>query len=300
VIVTEPVWKPVREAATTSQSPRRELRAASRLAASQVIKNVVDVVAGSVLSLLALPVLAAVVAVLAIRMRQQPFFLHRRMGKHGKTIAFPKLRTLPKTTPRYACKDGGKVIPVDRFCAFLRHRHLDELPQLFLVPLLKMSLVGPRPKMPDRWEPTDPGYRQARQLVRQGCTGLWQIGDASHRMVHEHPEFDFCYLQHGGVRMDLWILWRTGLLMLGGRSVGLDDIPRWALGRGWVSEEQIRAYLAQLRQADVSEIVAQAFSMLAQHLNIAFLVSAWLVSTTVFRQPDRTERVGRQHNGPVP
>lgn len=210
-------------------------------AASRAGKAAMDIVLGSVLALLAVPVIAVLALIVAVRTRQWPFFGHRRPVKGGRMISFPKLRTLPKSMPRYELKNGGTVIPVDRFCAFLRRRHLDELPQLFLVPLLKMSLVGPRPKMPDRFEPTDPGYRDARQLVRQGCTGLWQVGHESHFLMHEVPEYDFAYLQYGSVRMDLWILWRTALLLVGGRSIKLEEVPRWVLGRGWVRETDIQA-----------------------------------------------------------
>lgn len=209
--------------------------------AGRVGKALMDIVLGTILAVVAVPVIGAFAVILAVRLGQWPFFWHRRVGQHGRPIMFPKLRTLPKTTPRYALKDGGDVIPVDRFTAFLRRRHLDELPQLLLVPVLKMSLVGPRPKMPDRFEPTDPGYRDARQLVRQGCTGLWQIGHESHYLVHERPEYDFCYLQYGSLRMDLWILWRTALLVIGGRTIRLAGVPRWVLGAGWVSEGRIRA-----------------------------------------------------------
>lgn len=204
-------------------------------------KATVDVVLGAVLAVAAIPVIVLLAIVLGIRLRQWPFFMHHRIGRGGRMLAFPKLRTLPRDTPRYALKDGGQVIPADRFCAMLRRRHLDELPQLLMVPILRMSLVGPRPKMPDRWEPTHPGYRDARLLVRQGCTGLWQIGHESHHLVHERPDYDFCYLQYGSLRMDAWILWRTALLMVGGRTVRLSDVPRWALGSGWATEDQIRA-----------------------------------------------------------
>ncbi|MBA0125074.1 sugar transferase [Haloechinothrix sp. YIM 98757] len=199
-----------------------------------------DLVLGTVLAVLATPAILVLAAVLGARMRQWPFFRHYRIGHNGSTVMFPKLRTLSKRTAPYALKNGGEVIPVDRFCAFLRRRHLDELPQLWLVPLFKLSLVGPRPKMPDAWEPTHPGYRDARCLVRQGCTGLWQIGHERDHLVHERPAYDFCYLQYGSVRMDLWILWRTLLMMLGGSTIALQSVPRWAVGRGWVSEMHIR------------------------------------------------------------
>lgn len=235
----DPLQRPsgyARSALIIVESPNSVRRRIHRL-----VKDAIDVGVGSVLALLAIPAILVLATVLAVRLRQWPFFWHRRIGRKGRIITFPKLRTLPKSTPRYALKNGGEVIPADRFCGMLRRRHLDELPQLLMVPVLRMSLVGPRPKMPDRFEPTDPGYRNARLLVRQGCTGLWQIGHESHHLVHERPDYDFCYLQYGSLRMDLWILLRTGLLLIGGRTVRLSDVPRWALGRGWVTDEQIRA-----------------------------------------------------------
>lgn len=242
VDVGEPLRKPL-DAPMLGHVESRPAYTASELARtlSHLGKAVFDIALGTFLALMALPVIIVLALILAVRMRQWPFFGHTRLIHGGRMVAFPKLRTLPKSTPRYALKDGGKVIPVDRFCAFLRHRHLDELPQLLLVPVLRMSLVGPRPKMPDRFEPTHPGYRDARCLVRQGCTGLWQIGHESHQLVHERPEYDFSYLQYGSLRMDLWILWRTALLMIGGRAIQLEEVPRWVIGSGWVSDDDIRA-----------------------------------------------------------
>src|SRR5215217_2594374 len=97
---------------------------------------------------------------------------------------------------------------------FLRTHHLDELTQLYLVPLGGLSLVGPRPKMPDRFEPVHPVYAAARTRVPQGCTGLWQIGSHKHLLPNESPQYDFFYVRERTFAMDLWILWRTALLML--------------------------------------------------------------------------------------
>lgn len=134
-------------------------------------------------------------------------------------------------TPRYALKSNTN--PPDsssRLARFLRRTHLDELPQLLLVPFGTMSLVGPRPKMPDAYEPVDPGYRATRLRVRQGCTGLWQIGPDTDRLPDEAPEYDAFYVEQATLRLDLWILWRTVLCMTKiGRPVPLERIPQWLL-----------------------------------------------------------------------
>jgi lipopolysaccharide/colanic/teichoic acid biosynthesis glycosyltransferase len=113
---------------------------------------------------------------------------------------------------------------------FLRKMHIDELPQLFLVVTGNLSLVGPRPKMPDAVEPVGVIYGRARVQVPQGCTGLWQISEGKADLPSDHPEYDLFYVANHSVRMDLWILWRT--LMHGLRItklITLADVPAWTL-----------------------------------------------------------------------
>jgi lipopolysaccharide/colanic/teichoic acid biosynthesis glycosyltransferase len=115
----------------------------------------------------------------------------------------------------------------------LRRSHLDELPQLFLVVVGKMTLVGPRPEMPSVHDQHfDPVFAHIRTSVRPGCTGLWQISDHCGEMIYEHPEFDECYVRNRSLRFDLWILRRTVRFMwpVAARTlVSLDDVPSWAV-----------------------------------------------------------------------
>src|SRR5207248_607570 len=134
------------------------------------VKRVIDVVLGGVLSLLALPVLLVLALGTAIAFRAWPFFVQRRVGEGGDLFPMVKLRTLPPGAPKYATKHALPEMRVPAFADFLRRTHLDELPQLLLVPLGWMSLVGPRPKMPDEFEPVDPRYGRTRLTVPQGCT----------------------------------------------------------------------------------------------------------------------------------
>jgi lipopolysaccharide/colanic/teichoic acid biosynthesis glycosyltransferase len=187
----------------------------------------VDITLGTVLALLALPVIIVLAFCVAAALREWPIFVQQRMGKSGRMFSFPKLRTLPSRVPKYALKYEWDV-EVGRFAQFLRRRHLDELPQLLVVPLGWMSLVGPRPKLPDFCEPVPAEYGQARTVVAQGCTGMWQIGPDTHRLPRETPEYDLFYVENMSLRLDLWILWRTLVSLLGfGRPVQLDDIPAW-------------------------------------------------------------------------
>ncbi|MBI2708725.1 MAG: sugar transferase [Actinobacteria bacterium] len=208
-------------------------------------KRAFDVIVGGALCLVALPVIVALAAILAVQLRAWPFFVHERTGHRGRVIRFPKLRTLPVTTPAYADKRVVALAPVSQLASFLRARHLDELPQLFLVPLGRMTLVGPRPKMPS--EVADAGWEWSRELVRQGCTGLWQVGAHTDDAVSSRPEYDLAYLVGGSVRMDLWILWRTAAQALSGRGVALDEVPAAVWGSGFVAGDERAAVRAVAR-----------------------------------------------------
>jgi UDPglucose 6-dehydrogenase len=206
-------------------------------------KRLLDLVLGIPLAMAALPLIAVFALGIAVSFRCWPFFSQWRTGKDGKPFRFLKIRTLPPNTPAYASKFTLEEDSLPWLARFLRKQHLDELPQLLLVPLGKMSLVGPRPKMPDDHEPIDPTFGYLRTTVPQGCTGLWQIGEHAHLRVCDSAEYDYAYLRHGGVRFDLWVLWRTALLLIGKNTpVSLQDessSPRWVRGRGFYPVDEL-------------------------------------------------------------
>lgn len=196
-------------------------------------KRAVDVIVGFVLAVLALPVVLLLAVGLAIALRDWPFFAQRRPGHAGHEFTILKLRTLPRSVPKYASKHalGIDEMPLPLLARVLRRTHLDELPQLFLVPLGHMSLVGPRPRLPDECEPVVAEVDAMRTSVRQGCTGLWQISRESDGVASGAPELDAFYIDHACLRLDMWILCRTLGYMFGwARPVAMSDVPAWVLG----------------------------------------------------------------------
>jgi lipopolysaccharide/colanic/teichoic acid biosynthesis glycosyltransferase len=196
-------------------------------------KRVLDVVLGTVLAVVAAPLVAVLAAAAAWSLRAWPFFVQDRVGLGGRPFRMVKIRTLPASAPAYADKYAIRQVETSRFCAWLRASHLDELPQLFLVPPGRMSLVGPRPEMATLLASFDQRFVAARCAVRPGCTGLWQLGPDSGKLIGESPRHDLLYLRYGNLRLDVWILWRTvrTLAHIGG-SVELEDAPRWTGAHG--------------------------------------------------------------------
>lgn len=204
-------------------------------------KRAFDLVVGTALAVVAFPVIVLLAAAVCFSFRTwRPIFLQERVGRRGRRFTVPKLRTLPPSAPVDADKYVIASVPTTRLGRFLRRTHLDELPQLLLVPPGQMSLVGPRPEMPWLLERFDERFVATRSTVRPGCSGLWQVSGDAHKLIGEAPEYDLWYIAHAGVRLDLWILW-CSVLALGGRSplVTCADVPQWALtGRHRPSRRQ--------------------------------------------------------------
>lgn len=196
------------------------------------MKRVVDVSLGIVLATVALPVILVTAVASAVMFRAWPFFVQHRVGRDGETFRFVKLRTLPPDAPRYADKYTVGRLQLPRLATAFRRYKVDELPQLLLVPLGRMSLVGPRPEMPSLHPILETRFATARTHVRPGCTGLWQISDRCHLLIGESPEFDEFYLRYHCLRLDVWILVRTIGVLLGARQITLADVPTWAV-RTW-------------------------------------------------------------------
>lgn len=184
---------------------------------------------GVATSLVAAPLVAALALGTWVVLRANPFFVQERVGRDGRVFRLIKLRTLPVHAPAYADKYAIREIDTPAYCRALRKYHLDELPQLFLVAAGRMSLVGPRPEMVFLHEQMPGELASARVRVLPGCTGLWQVSSACAGLIGESPEYDLFYLHHRRLRLDVWILWRTVLKVLGvGRPVTLADVPDWA------------------------------------------------------------------------
>lgn len=197
--------------------------------ASRVAKRAVDVGVSAVALLALLPLMAVLLLASAVAFRANPLFVQQRVGRDGRLFSVPKIRSLPTSVPAYADKREISEVPVPPFGSFLRRTHLDELPQLWTVLTGKMSLVGPRPEMPNLAEQFSETHAEVRATVRPGITGLWQVSEAVSGLIHERPEYDLAYVTGHSLRLDAWILWRTVRMLLpGGRPVRLEDVPAWA------------------------------------------------------------------------
>lgn len=164
------------------------------------------------ISLLAIVLFAPLLGTVALLVRVSSpgpvFFLQDRLGMGGKVFSVIKFRTmvdLPRTPDREII---GLDPEVTRFGYWLRRFKLDELPQLVNIIKGDMSLVGPRPALPNQLAEYDDRTRQ-RLAVRPGLTGLAQINGNIHLSWPERWQYDVFYVNNLSFWLDLFIMLRT-------------------------------------------------------------------------------------------
>jgi exopolysaccharide production protein ExoY len=188
-----------------------------------VFKRAFDIVGASFAILFLSPLLVTIIACAYVS-GGSPLFKHRRVGRGGEFFDCVKFRTMVTDADRvlqnllssdrkikeewvrdHKLRDDPRIT---RFGRFLRRTSLDELPQLWNVLRGEMSLVGPRPVVPD--ELRRYGRKTAIFLsARPGITGLWQISGRNNTDYRRRVALDVCYVRSRKVTLDVYILVKT-------------------------------------------------------------------------------------------
>lgn len=193
------------------------------------VKRLMDVVLAGLALVILAPVLVIVAIALKLDSPGPALFRQERIGRSGRPFQMIKFRTMipdrrtraqgtpPATGERRRTHKSPHDPRITRVGHFVRRTCLDEVPQLWNVLRGEMSLVGPRPELPEivaRYEP----WQHQRHAVTPGLTGWWQVNRDGRRLMHESTELDLYYLEHWSVGLDLVILCRTLLIVI--RGVG--------------------------------------------------------------------------------
>lgn len=180
-------------------------------------KRVLDVGLAFPLLLVAFPVLVLVAVLLAVQNRGPWLFRQLRPGLHGQLFTLYKLQTM--TTAHDA---HGLLLPdaqrLPRLGCWIRATSLDELPQLWNVLRGELSLVGPRPLLPE-YLPLYSQVQARRHLVLPGLTGWAQINGRNAISWEQKFLYDVWYVDHASFKLDLRILFRTALRVLGAQGI---------------------------------------------------------------------------------
>ena len=188
----------------------------------QKVKRVLDVV----IALLALIVFAVpmliIILIQKITSPHEPvFFRHRRVGKNGEVFDLIKIRSMKSNAPKYAAAgyfaDSKRYITP--FGRFLRDTSIDELPQLVQVLTGKMSIIGPRPLIPQERMVHKLRYRYGVYQLRPGITGWAQVNGRDLITDEDKAAYDREYLENMSFAMDCRILWTTVRKVLSGADI---------------------------------------------------------------------------------
>jgi exopolysaccharide biosynthesis polyprenyl glycosylphosphotransferase len=191
-----------------------------------VVKRVVKRVLESVIAAAVLVVCTPLLPLIALMIRLSGpgpiLFRQKRVGRDGEIFTLTKFRTMRAgdDVAGWATEHAARITPVGRL---LRRFRADELPQLWHVVRGHMSLVGPRPEQPEIVErlSRDIEFYSARHHVRPGLTGWAQVNHGyggSLGATLEKLQYEFFYIKHQSLRLDLRILGATIHTVLSGRG----------------------------------------------------------------------------------
>jgi lipopolysaccharide/colanic/teichoic acid biosynthesis glycosyltransferase len=195
-------------------------------------KRVLDLIGALILTIVMLPVFLVVAIAVFLDSGLPILYRCRRIGRDGAPITVLKFRTMRDGSHHHleallTASEERRMEYIQnrkfredprrtRLGTFLRRTSLDETPQLLNVLAGDMSLVGPRPYMPDELR----GRSEAVEIlsVRPGITGLWQVNGRSDRSFEDRVALDVEYVRRRGLLFDLSLAARTLGAVVSGRG----------------------------------------------------------------------------------
>jgi exopolysaccharide biosynthesis polyprenyl glycosylphosphotransferase len=185
----------------------------------RVIKRLFDLALVTPSLVLLTPVYLLIALMIKVESRGPVLYKQERIGQDGTLFSFPKFRSMrpgseaqrlellgrpdADMTERY--KNDPRITRIGRV---IRRFSLDELPQLWCVLVGTMSLVGPRPILPEE-APQLGDFHFRRQIAKPGLTGIWQVSGRKDTTWEERMAFDIKYVQEWSIALDLILITRT-------------------------------------------------------------------------------------------
>jgi len=173
----------------------------------RIAKRAIDLVAAACGLLVLAPGLAVLALAIRLSTGGAALFRQLRIGRGGRPFSIAKFRTMSnaRDSAGRLLPDEQRLTPLGRF---LRRTSLDELPQLWNVLKGDMSLVGPRPLLPE-YLPRYNSHQRRRHEVKPGITGWAQIHGRNTLAWERKFDLDVWYVDHRSLWLDIKILWLT-------------------------------------------------------------------------------------------
>lgn len=172
-----------------------------------IVKPLLDFLVALMALVFLLPVIVCVMILLGLANKGNPFFVQQRPGKNGKLFRIIKFKTMSDKRDIH-----GRLLSDEQrltvLGALVRKSSLDEIPQLLNVILGHMSLVGPRPLLPQYLKLYNE-HQDKRHLVKPGITGWAQVNGRNAISWGQKFDLDVWYVNNLSLTVDLKILWKT-------------------------------------------------------------------------------------------
>lgn len=186
------------------------------------IKRPADLLLSLSALILLAPLLLLIALLLCLVQGGNPFFCQARIGYRGKLFRLIKFRTMNNH-----CDSEGRLLPdrqrTTRIGSFLRKSSLDELPEILNVIRGDMSLIGPRPWIPEQMQCFPLRTRTRRMQLRPGISGLAQVLGRNAFTFRQRICCDLYYQRHLSPATDVWIILQTVGKVL--RRDGIEQNP---------------------------------------------------------------------------
>lgn len=192
------------------------------------VKRILDIVCSALALIISSPLMLGVAIAIKLDDGGPVFFSQTRIGLHGRPFKMYKFRSMVTNAEELKKKLAEENGQSDRFIFkmkddpritkighFIRKTSLDEFPQFFNVLKGDMSLVGPRPALPEEVARYGSLY-SARLLVKPGITGPWQVSGRSDLSQEQSEYLDVSYIENWSITGDLAILAKTVLVVFRG------------------------------------------------------------------------------------
>jgi lipopolysaccharide/colanic/teichoic acid biosynthesis glycosyltransferase len=209
------------------------------------IKRLFDIVSSGLALILLSPLLFVIILLVRLDSPGPIIFKQIRVGRNGKKFRIWKFRTMWHRDADVIDQNAEKILTsgrdprITRAGLFLRKSSLDELPQLWNIFKGDMSVVGPRPVLPEQEEVVPPRF-SCRFNVRPGLTGLAQVRGRRSLGWLEQLAVDAEYVERRGIFLDLWIMIRTVAVLITGSGVYSAEAQNWRAYRDSLNQQKIQ------------------------------------------------------------
>jgi len=188
-----------------------------------IVKRGLDLVLSALLLVILSPLVLIIAIVLAVHFRHNPLFAHERVGQSAVLFSCLKFRTMRDPRPgeedvKHPSFKAGTDVRTTRLSHWVRRMSLDELPQLLNVLMGDMSIVGPRPIVPEELRMYYGPMAPVLLISKPGMTGLWAAYGRSDIEYPDRAHIELSYVTRMSLWLDIRILVKTLFAVATGRG----------------------------------------------------------------------------------